>query len=201
MAREESEKGELLATYGVVVFLDMDDTVWELVDQNGSDQWLSKGARTDEDILGFSLDEVSGIVKRENDGLVIGLKDGVVELLEMFFEKKIPVGIVSDNRWKDVEMVANLLGIWKYFDQKISHIQLYDDARDGPCNKGEIIQQLLTSLGVLGATRCVIFVDDKSKYRDDPVFSRPLMVSMVTFVQSPRDRFPIEEVKSSLLDF
>lgn len=53
----------------------------------------------------------------------------------------------------------------------------------------------------LGATRCVIFVDDKSKYRDDPVFSRPLMMSMVTFVQSPRDRFPIEEVKSSLLDF
>lgn len=194
MTRKEGEEKEPLVTYDDVVFLDMDDTLWELMGQNESSDWLSKGARTDEDVLKFSLDGMLGIVKRENDGMIVRLKEGVVELLEMFLEKGIPVGIVSDNRFQDVQTVANLFGIWNYFDQRITHIQLYDDAVDGPCNKGKIMQQLLVLLGIRGVASCVVFVDDKSKYRDNPEFSEPLKTSGIIFIQSPKDKFPTEEI-------
>lgn len=185
------EKKELLQP-SHVIFFDMDDTLWEM--QNDADDWLSKGATTDADRLIFTLDEETDTITRENDGIKIRLKDGVRETLTNLSEMGIPLGIVSDNRPQDVETVAKMFGIWKFFDQDLTHIKLYNDAVDGPCNKGLVIHDLLAGLRSRDAKPHVLFLDDKGKYREKPEFSEPLNHQGIQFIQSPKSTFPSHEV-------
>lgn len=175
-----------------IIFFDMDDTLWEM--QSEGDDWLSKGARTDEDQLTFTYDESTGLVTRENDGVTVRLKDEVKVTLTDLSVMGIPMGIVSDNRPQDVETVAKMFGIWQFFDHKLSHIKLYDDAVDGPCNKGLVIQDLLADLRSKNATPHVLFIDDKAKYREKPEFSQPLSSQGIQFIQSRKSTFPRLEV-------
>lgn len=193
-AKESLSERKELPNPTHIIFFDMDDTVWEMIGEEGADEWLSKGTKTNEDKLTFVLDEITGLVRRENDGVRIRLKEGAIETLTKLSEMGIPLGIVSDNRRQDVETVASIFGIWNFFHPNLTHIKLYDDAVDGPCNKGLVIKDLLGAFTANGAISHVLFIDDKAKYRERTEFSAPLANQRIQFVQSPKSTFPHKEI-------
>ncbi|MDO8503342.1 MAG: HAD family hydrolase [bacterium] len=194
MGKEDLPERKKIPNPTHIVFFDMDDTLWEILGEEGADEWLSKGARTGKDRLTFTLDESTGLVRRGNDGTPIRLKNRVVEVLSRLYEMDIPMGVVSDNRPQDVATVAKMFDIWRFFDQSLSHIKLYNDVVDGPCNKGFVIQDLMADFTSKGVTPHVLFIDDKAKYHERPEFSVPLARQNIQFVQSPKSTFPAEEV-------
>lgn len=153
-----------------LVFLDADKTLWKVESQSGDD-WASKVPNPT-----FVLED-KGVVLRDQDSTRFILKEGVSDCLERLSKEGIGIGIISDNIYKDVMTIAQMLNIWKFFDESLVNIRLWK----GPCPKELMITEVLQDNN-LQSTK-ILMVDDKD-------YSEAMAVAGYHFLLSPKDSFP-----------
>lgn len=156
-----------------IVFFDADKTLWQTV----PDTYASEGKKTGRTRT-FQL-ESPNCATRLEDGAKFILKDNVEEVLRALSKEGVVIGIISDNEYEDVQKVAELFDIWRYFDKGFVNIWL----SDGDAPKNAMIDEVITNQKLTAGSN-ILLVDDAERY------AAQMASAGHDFILSPKDSFP-----------
>lgn len=132
-----------------LILFDADGTLWECA----TDDWLSK---KDSEFNLLSKDTVL----RKVNGARYRLQLGTRDTLQHMKNAGVLLGIVSDNKKKDVMRLLKLFDIYRYFDKRCFEIKLFE----GQCPKSELVEKIIKRLkkkGINIKPHEVLVIDDK----------------------------------------
>ncbi len=172
-------------THNSIAFFDADKTLWKVIPEHEGDDWASKGAekgltRT------FTLIKPDVVVRTEDNTQFI-LKEEVKETLLKLSREGIGIGLISDNLHIDVLAICELFNIWDYFNAELVNVKLWD----GPCPKDQMITEVFGNNATVNPAK-VVLVDDRN-------YSEEMTKLGYSFILSPKDTFPKEEIIEMLL--
>jgi hypothetical protein len=164
-----------------IAFFDADKTLWKVVTKNPGDDYASRGAKLGRDRT-FLLGQENEVTRLE-DGTKLILKEGVKETLEKLSKEGITAAIISDNIYDDVEVVCQRLGIWKFFDETLTNIWLWN----GQADKSLMVKQVVGNLDNSASSK-ILLVDDGL------VYAEQMQRAGYDFIVSPKETFPKDVV-------
>jgi len=131
-----------------VFLFDGDNTLWN----SPKGDYISKG-ESDFKVEGQSL-------IRESDGAVFTLFPDTKNVLKELIDKKITIGLVSDNRFEIVKKALEKWGIWELFDKSAINIKMWV----GPCPKQIMVGEILQDMKIRGSQMNEVYWVDDADY-------------------------------------